>query len=279
MNFRRFRLLSTAILACLAASAAHSQPASRDTAYRIGPKDVVQLEVLEDASLNLDSARVNDEGMIELLHVGEIRIGGLTAAQARVTLEEELERYLQRATVSIRVIEFRSRPITILGAVHSPGPLEFSGRWTLLEAIMEAGGPTENAGKLVHVTRRATNGLSDRLAIPLRDLVERANPLVNIPLAGDDLVNVQTATPVTIFCIGELNGAGAITFQGSERVTLLAAIARAGGLSDRASNQILVRRGETGEEISVSWKKLLSGKTPDVPLFAGDFVIVKESFF
>ena len=144
---------------------------------------------------------------------------------------------------------------------------------------MEAGGPTPEAGNVVQVTRRASNGLSDHLTVSLRDLIERANPQVNVPLAANDLVNVSTASSVTVFCIGEFNAAGAISFQSTERITLLAVIARAGGLTERAANKILVRRADTGEETSVPWKKLLAGRTPDVQLFEGDFVIVKESFF
>ncbi len=264
---------------CLVSSAGMAQSGASLDRYRIGPRDVVRVEVLEDESLNLDRARVDQDGAIELLHVGPVVVSGMTESQARIAVEEALSRYLQRATVSLRILEFRSKPITILGAVHKPGPLEFSGRWTLLEALMEAGGPTENAGATVHVTRRATNGLTDQLTIGLRDLIERGDPLANIPLTANDLVTVSTAADVTVFCIGEFATAGAITFRSTERVTLLAAIARAGGLTNSAANRIVVRRPATGEEIVVSWKKLLANRTPDISLHEGDFVIVKESFF
>ena len=42
---------------------------------------------------------------------------------------------------------------------------------------------------------------------------------------------------------------------------------------------VLVEEYVAGEEITVAWKKLLAGTTPDVLLQQGDFVIVKESFF
>lgn len=270
-----------ALFACVAfvVPAGLAQTGAADQKYRIGPRDVVAIEVVEDATLNLERARVGDDGSIELLHVGPVNVAGLTESQAALAVEESLSRYLQRATVSFQVVEFRSKPITIMGAVTQPGPLDFSSRWTLLEALMEAGGPTPNAAGQVHVTRRAANGLTDQLTIGLRQLIERADPLANIPLLANDLVTVATATDITVFCIGELEAAGAITFRSSERITLLAAIARAGGLTDRAANRILVRRGESGEELTVSWKKLLSGRSPDIPLFEGDFVIVKESFF
>ncbi|MFQ5525871.1 MAG: polysaccharide biosynthesis/export family protein [Thermoanaerobaculia bacterium] len=279
MRRRLLRLGWVVVLSATLASATTAQAGSGSPGYRIGPRDVVRVDVVEDNSLNLERARVNENGTIELLHVGPVTVGGMTEIEARAAIEESLGRYLQRATVKLEILEFRSKPITILGGVLKPGPLDVSGRWTLLEAIMEAGGPGPNAGKTVLITRRAPNGLSDQLTVDLQTLMEGLDPLVNIPLYANDLVTVAIARDVTVFCIGELTAAGAITFSNSERATLLAAIARAGGLTDRAANKILVRRTETGEEITVSWKKLLAGRTADVVLYPGDFVIVKESFF
>lgn len=279
MRRRLLYLGAAALVGVLAAAPAVAQSESAYPGYRIGPRDVVRVEVLEDESLALDRARVNDEGAIELLHVGAVVIAGLTEAEARAAVEESLGRYLQRATVKLEILEFRSKPITILGGVNRPGPLDVSGRWTLLDAIMEAGGPATNAGKTVLINRRAANGLSDQLTIDLQALLDGSDPTADVPLIANDLVTVSVAKEATVFCIGELTAAGAITFGGNEKVTLLAAIAKAGGLTDRAANKILVRRSETGEEIVVSWKRLLAGTAPDVPLYEGDFVIVKESFF
>ena len=273
------RLGVAAVLAPLLVLPGLGQSQAAYPGYRIGPRDVIRVEVLEDASLTLDRARVDDDGAIELLHVGAVVIAGLTEAEAQAAIEQSLTRYLQRATVKLEILEFRSKPITILGGVNKPGPLDISGRWTLLEAIMEAGGPADNAGRTVLIARRAANGLSDQLRIDFRALLEGADPSANVPLFANDLVTVSLSKNVTINCIGELSSPGAIIFGGDERVTLLAAVARAGGLTDRAANKILVRRSETNEEIVVSWKKLLAGTAPDVPLFEGDFVIVKESFF
>jgi protein involved in polysaccharide export with SLBB domain len=75
---------------------------------------------------------------------------------------------------------------------------------------------------------------------------------------------------------------GALAFDGGERVTLLAAIARAGGLTDRASKKILIkRRSRSGEEIELTadYRRVVSGKDPDPELEEGDVIVVQESFF
>jgi len=183
--------------------------------------------------------------------------------------------------VSIQVREFRSKPIAVLGAVRQPGDLAFSGRWTLLEAISAAGGLADAHGDTIHVLRRADNGLTDQISIAVDDLILRADPDANIPIFANDVINVMPRVEVTVFCVGEVKQPGAQSFQSTDRITLLTAIARAGGLTDRASKKIQVkRRARDGKEFEfeVDYRRILSGKDADVPLEGGDVLVVKESF-
>jgi polysaccharide export outer membrane protein len=189
---------------------------------------------------------------------------------------------MQRASVAVQVVEFRSRPISVIGAVKAPGNLGFSGHWTLLEAVAAAGGLAESHGNVVYVLRRADNGLSDQVTIDLDDLMVRGDPRVNIPIFPNDLINVPVTVEVTVYCLGEVTKPGALAFKSSERITLLAAIAHAGGLTDRASSKILIKRGlraDGPQEINVDFKRILAGKEPDIDLWQGDVIVVKESFF
>lgn len=261
------------------ASAPAGAPAS---GYRIGPKDLIEVRVLELQELNLER-RVSETGTINLPFVGEIQASGLTDAELAARLKTELERkILQRASVAVQVREFRARPISVIGAVQKPGSLEFAGRWTLVEALTAAGGLTQTHGRTVYILRRSENGLTDQVAIDLDDLLVRADPRVNVPIFPNDLINVPVALDVTVYFLGEVSQPGALTFKDSERVTLLAAVARAGGLTDRASRKIVIRRQDSSgktQTVEVDYKRLAAGKIPDVPLREGDVVMVKESFF
>ncbi|MCH7666766.1 MAG: polysaccharide biosynthesis/export family protein [Acidobacteria bacterium] len=265
-------------LSLLLATAAQAQGSGTAASYRIGPMDLVSVEVLEDDSLDAET-RVTEAGTIELPHVDPVTVAGLTASEAAQALGKALEKYLQRATVTLRIVEYRSQPITLLGALRTPGTLPFSGRWTLIDALTQAGGLTGAAGGNILVLRRASNGLSDQILIDRRELLERGNADLNIPLFPNDLINVPVATDITVFLIGEVASPGAVVFRSTDRITLLAALARAGGLTGRASNKVLVRRFESGAELRVNYKKLLAGSQPDVELSDGDLIIVKESFF
>ncbi|HEX9940392.1 MAG TPA: polysaccharide biosynthesis/export family protein [Thermoanaerobaculia bacterium] len=254
----------------------------KDSTYRIGPRDLLDIRVYEDDKLN-GQRRVSEAGYINLPLLGDVAVAGQTTAEVNQVLKKLLEeKYMQRASVDVQVLEFRSRPISVIGAVKQPGNLAFSGRWTLLEALTAAGGLAENHGGVVHVLRRADNGLSDQVTIDLDDLLVRADPKVNVPIFANDLINVPGTVEVTVYCLGEVTRPGALAFKSSERITLLAAIAHAGGLTDRASSKILIKRAaraEGAQQITVDFKKILAGKEPDVELRQGDTIVVKESFF
>jgi polysaccharide export outer membrane protein len=269
------------LVLALGFSGASVDAQSKNPGYRIGPKDQLKIQVFEVPELNVDR-RVSENGSINLPLIGDVPAAGLTEEELAVRLKALLEvKLLQRASTAVEVTEFRSKPISVIGAVKTPGNLAFSGRWTLIEALTAAGGLTENHGNRIYVLRKAENGLSDQVAIDVVDLLVRADPRVNIPILASDLINVPSAVEVNVYCLGEVARPGALTFKSTDRITLLAAIARAGGLTDRAANRLTIKRTAGGgtREIGVDYKRIISGKDPDVALVEGDVLLVKESFF
>lgn len=276
----RTRMGAWASAVLLVAASAAGQDSTGD--YRVGPKDLLEVRVLELPELNVDR-RVSDNGAIELPLIGEMSVSGLTAAEIRSRLETTVKaKYVNRANVSIVVKDFANKPVSVLGAVQKPGSLSISGRWTLVNAITAAGGLTATAGKKIYVLRRAENGLSDTLEISSDDLFRSATALWNIPIQPSDIINIPARTNMTVFCLGEVKSAGAIQFDSDDRLTLLSVIAKAGGLTDRASKTVRIkRRGADGKDVEtvVDFKRIVSGQIPDVPIEPNDVIVVKESFF
>ncbi|MFY9552005.1 MAG: polysaccharide biosynthesis/export family protein [Thermoanaerobaculia bacterium] len=274
----QFLLIASAFVMIRAAAAAQEAPAE----YPIGAKDLLEIRVLEIPELNVER-RVSDGGAIALPLIGEFPVSGLTPTEVRAKLETLLkEKYVNRANVSIVVKEYASKPVSVVGAVHRPGSLTVSGRFSLLQAISAAGGLTDSAGKTVYVLRKAENGLSDTLEVDTDELFHAANPIWNVPILPGDVINVAPRRTIRIFCIGELKSPGALEFNSDDRITLLSLIAKAGGPTDRASSKVRIkRRGPDGKdtEIVVNYRRILSGKDRDPILQPNDVVIVKESFF
>ncbi len=269
-------LLSWLLMSSLAAQ----EPPSRS--YRIGPRDEIQIRVDELPDLDSEQA-VAEDGTITLPIVGQVDARGLSEDELAMRLRLRLEAEgLRKATVTVSVSAYRSRPVSILGAVSEPGNHFVPGQARLMEVLLNAGGLTASHSGEILVRRSADNGLSDQVRIDVRDLVEKGDPAVNIPIFAGDLINVPEAQAVTIHILGEVASVGSLTFRSNERVTLLTVIARAGGLSDTASKKIRIRRSRPGgerQEIVADYRDILNGDQPDVPLHDGDLIIVKESFF
>ena len=114
------------------------------------------------------------------------------------------------------------------------------------------------------------------------DDLMQGNARANVPIYAGDLVNVPPAREVTVYCLGEVQRPGPIVFKSTERMSLLTAIARAGGLTERASKKIEIKReSDDGKmaQFEVDYKAVLAGKLADPLLQPGDLLLVKESFF
>ncbi|MFZ2492708.1 MAG: polysaccharide biosynthesis/export family protein [Thermoanaerobaculia bacterium] len=278
-----FSLIALAAVMLLAAPGlAQDAPDVDSVEYTLGPKDLVDVKVLEIPELNVER-RVTDTGTIELPLVGAFAVAGMTPLEAAERLSQVLmSKYVNRANVTFVVKEFANKPLSIVGAVARPGSLNVSGRYTLLQAISAAGGLTSLAGKKIYVMRTSDSGASDILEIRTDDLLRSSSTKWNIPLRPSDVVNIPAKTTVKVFCLGEVKAPGAMEFDSDDRLTLLTVIAKAGGLTDRASKRIRIsRRGVTGQdtETEIDYKAVLAGRINDPQLNADDVVIVKQAFF
>lgn len=247
----------------------------------VGTRDRLELKVLEEPTMS-GQVTVGDDGQIALNIIGKVQVSGLTATQIESKLETILEaNILPKATVSVQVIEFASKPISVVGAVVRPGRIGATGTTTLIQAITQAGGLTANHGKELYVLRTARNGLSEQVAIDIDELMITGNSDLNIPLAPNDLVNVPIDTPITIYILGEVMKPGKVQFRSSQTPTLLQAIADAGGQTDRAGRYAIVKRIVNGKEkqIEVNYRKVINGDQADEVLRDNDTVVIKQSIF
>ncbi len=247
----------------------------------VGPRDVLDIKVLEDANISGRTV-VNDDGVLALNVIGRVQVAGLTSTQIEAKLKALLEAdILTKATVSVQVVEFASKPISVVGAVVRPGRIGASGNTTLIQAITQAGGLPAGHGRDIYVLRTARNGLSEQVAINIDQLMVEGRPELNIPLAPNDLVNVPVDAPITIYIMGEVMRPGRAQFRSSQTPTLLQALADTGGPTDRASSKAIIQRVVDGRQvrIDVNYRDIIRGRRPDEILRDNDTIVVQESLF
>jgi len=276
---KRFSLGLVLVLAALSGFAQDLPELAVETP--VGPRDVLEVKVMEDPTIT-NRYTVTEDGQLVLNVLGKVTVAGQSTAQIEALLKSLLEaNILRKATISVQVVEFGSKPISVVGAVQKPGPIGASSNMTLIQAITQAGGLSSGYGKELYILRTGRNGLTEQLAIDIEDLMVNGNPDVNVPLAPNDLINVPVDTPISIYVLGEVMKPGKVEFRRSQSPTLLQAIAAAGGQTDRAAKVMLVKRMVNGKEktIKVNYRNILKGKDQDFALQDNDTVVVQESFF
>lgn len=258
-----------------------STPTVASSDAPIGPRDVLEIRVLQDPTMNARPI-VTDDGKISFGFLGKLDVNGLTPVQLEQKIKSELEKkYMQHADVTVLVAEAGNRPISVVGAVMKPGRINATGNLTLLQALTQAGGLAVGYGKTVYVLRSAPNGLTDQISIDVDDLMINGNPDLNLPLRPNDVVNVPLESMINIYLLGEVMKPGKVQFRRSQSPMLLQAIADAGGPTDRAAAKCIIKRKVNGKEtnIVVDFKRIMNGKAQDVPLMDDDTIYVRESTF
>ena len=246
--------------------------------YRIGAKDLIEIKVYELPEMN-QTVRVAEDGSVSLSLLGKIVVAGLTAQELETRLASILQTKFTTGDAHVTVFIREFQKVAVIGAVGKPGMYELVGPTTLLMIIAQAGGLTAQAMTDLFIYRQGEDGKQTRIAVRLEDLVMKGNQDLNIMLQPKDVVAVPIDLLQNVFVYGEVRNPGAISFLTSKKITLLQAIAQAGGTTEWAKrSDVVIKRKDkkTDKEmkIPVNLKRIISGKVSDILLEEGDVVIV-----
>jgi polysaccharide export outer membrane protein len=261
--------------------------------YTLGPNDQITFWGIDADEIVNKQFRIDPEGDINLPLVGRLHAAGLTIRQFEESLNKQLSTYIREPHVVVAITEFRSQPVSVLGAVKSPGTYQLQGRKTVVEMVSLAGGFREDAGNTVKITRELEWGkipLSNASIDPLgkfsvaevriKEILEAKNPEDNILMMPHDVITVPRAE--LVYVIGDVNKAGGFVLTERSNMSALQALSMAEGLDHTANaSRAKILRLEPGQEqrteIAVNLKKILDGTSNDVPLQAGDILFVPGS--
>lgn len=280
LSMSRLRTIGLALCLCLLAASPAGAQVPPD--YRITSGDRLSLQVEELADINSELSVATD-GTVDIPRVGVVVVRDLTLEESTIRIRERLSGLGVRSpTVLLRLVAFGSRPVSVLGAVANPGSQPIRSTERLFDVLLRSGGIEETHGAEIIISRQAENGLRDQISIEIAALLERGDPIANIPIVPGDRINVPQARQITYFINGEVNQGGAVTVSLSQRETLLTAIARAGGLTENAAKKIIItRRTSDGgiETIEANFGRIQTGRAEDIVILDRDIIEVRESFF
>lgn len=184
---RRARALAAALLGAGAAAAAVAQPA--DSAFRVGPEDVLEISVWKEEGLRKD-VLVRPDGGLSFPLVGEVQAAGKTVEEIRAELTKRLEKFIPEPVVSVLVQRVLSNKIYVIGRVAKPGEFPAGRVVDVLQALSMAGGLTTFADeKDIRVLRREA-GAQRVFRFDFKAVSRGAGLEQNILLRGGDVVVV-----------------------------------------------------------------------------------------
>ena len=278
--------MAAELAACLLAATAlvagpvfrQDTPSLQVNDYQIGPKDLLEITVYELPELN-GTFRVAEDGSITLSFLGKVEVAGFTAQGLEQRLATLLGQKYTPAGAHVTVFIREFQKVSVIGAVGRPGMYELVGPTTLLQAIAQAGGQTAQATSELYVYRSGPDGKQERIVIRFDDLTRGGNQDLNIALQPKDVVMVPIDQTLNAFVYGEVRTPGAVPYLSSKGITLLQAVAQAGGPTEWAKkSKVVIKRKDrkTGKEmkIRVNLKSMIAGKVADIVLEEGDVVVI-----
>jgi polysaccharide export outer membrane protein len=158
--------------------------------YRIGPSDVLAINVWKDTELTR-TVTVRPDGKISLPLVGELEVSGLTASSVQRLIGQRLAEYISSPQVTVMVQEVKSQTYVIVGKVSKPGSHELGKPTTVLEAIATAGGFLDFAKpNKVKIIRRQPGGQTETLYFDYNKVIKGKNAEQNVELQNGDTIVV-----------------------------------------------------------------------------------------
>jgi polysaccharide export outer membrane protein len=252
--------------------------------YEVGAGDVLEVTVFGNDDLSR-ICTVQTDGSISFPLLGQVQVAGLTVAEIQRKLTNLLEKdYLVKPQVEVKVREYQSQFVSVVGEVNSPGRKPLRGRTRLIDLLTEAGGFRPTASGDVIIARTDGGFAEGQRSLAVR-ITRSSSPsmqdLVNLelPLRNGDIVTALPKAFVTVD--GEVSRPGRYPIEAD--LTVTGAVSLAGGLTRFGSSNVKLRRTdpESGRVtiVEVDLKDVRNGKKPDVPLLPNDVISVSRRVF
>ena len=260
------------------------EPGSNLPAQKIGPRDLIAIQVYDSPELTR-TVRVGADGDIRLPMLKQrIKAEGLMPNDLEVLIATALaeEELIVEPFVTVTVAEYSSRPISVAGAVRAPLTFQASAPVTLLEAITRAGGLTSEAGSEILISKTQLVPGSVPMAliqrVPVKALIDSADPDANLKLTGGEEVRVPEAGRV--FVVGNVKKPGAFVVRDGSETSVLKMLAMAEGLAPNAGKQAYIYRTEgsgSKNEIPIELSQIMNRKASDAALLPNDVLYIPDN--
>ena len=277
----------------------------------IGRGDVLKVSIA--AGLDKDAivdflVRVGDDGTALIPQLGHIPLDGLHVMLAEQQIADACirGRLYRQPNVTVTMEQQQLNRITVTGGVEDAKVVKLPrGSSYLLQAIIAAGGLGEDAGTRVEIRRppdpsamaapgpypgepgvQLTGGAmaaglpqDNLICLNLSEAVHQ--PGNNLYLPDGSMVMIEKRQPESVYILGLVKKPAKYDFPVNHDLTVLGAIAEAGGISSDLADKVYVMRNDPNAEghktILVSLSKAKKNSAENIRLQPGDMVSVEHT--
>ena len=162
---------------------------ANDADYKIGPQDVLRIDVWKENEISRITP-VRPDGRISLPLLNDVQAAGLTPTQLAGVIAEGLKKYITNPQVTVGVTEINSRRVYVTGEVTKPGAFPLQANMTVLQALTNSGGFTQFAKIKGIYVLRTEDSKQVKHPFNYKDVVKGKKPELNIVLQPGDVIVV-----------------------------------------------------------------------------------------
>ncbi len=158
--------------------------------YRIGPDDIISVEVFNQPRYSRAGIVVPPSGRISLqLIPGGLFVNGKTVDEISELIKKRYDEYIIDPQVTVSLDKASSYRYSVIGDVGQPGIRLMSHRMTVTEALSEAGGVLRTGDKSkVVVYRRQVSGMLTPIAVNVSAIYKGKAPDNTYLVPGDQII-------------------------------------------------------------------------------------------
>lgn len=230
--------------------------------YVLGPGDIVEVAVLGRDDYRA-RVQVQVDGTIQLPLINDVTAANRTVLQLRSEIQSALVGggYFTSPAISVSVVSYASRYVTVLGEVATPGLVPIDRSYRVSEILARVGGHRPTAADVLTLSRADGTNVELDIAQVATGSGD-SDPVVN---PGD---RIFIAPAAQFFIYGQVNAPG--SYRVDRKMSIRMALARGGGLTSQGSER-RVKVIRDGVE--------LKSFDPNGLVLPGDTIVVGERFF
>lgn len=243
-------------------------PPAREIRLAEGDVLVVHLYGMADY---LPTARVAQDGTIQLPLIGVLQVKGITVHALELLIAQRLSDagMYRNPQVSVQITESPNQTVTVIGEAHGVIPVGSGKR--LLDVLSAAGGLPSTASHIVTINRP---GVAAPIVVDLGTNPAQSNR-ADVPIFALDTVVVSRVG--VVYALGAFKTQLAVPLVQDSPLTLMQLATLAGGVGYEGKYKdlrIIRTVGVTRTVVKINVKKVIDGKLPDPVLQADDIVFL-----